>query len=179
MTKFNFCCLCVGAALSLLCCDTCSLAQSGAKPSGPARAVLHFLTDAPSHQTQSIDDALAAFQHRLVRDHKQQFSTLLTKQTVLDAIRSAHQGYEAKRALLRPMLGDYYQKNLALMQQIIKEGAWPKGAYLSAFYQLTDTNGITYQGLGVRLVVLDPQHPGKQLIGSSWPIVDVWYGRIE
>ena len=71
------------------------------------------------------------------------------------------------------------QKNLRLMDRLARGGSWPKGAYFDAFYQLTDVKGVTYDGLGVRLAVPDPQNPKQQLVGSSWPIVDVWYGRFE
>ncbi len=184
MATFTHRCTYAGIILSLLYGHAACLAQSSVKPTGvksssQMRLAANLLPDAPSHQTQSMDDALAAFRHQLARDHKQEFSSLLTKQVVLRAINSAQQGYEANQIMLRAALGQSYQKNIGLMQQITKGGPWPKGAYFSAFYQLQDAKGITYQGLGVRLVVMDPQHPGHELLGSSWPIVDTWYGRIE
>lgn len=184
MMKINLCNVCLATALFLLYCNARSVAQSsvkpiGAKSSSQPRMVSNLLPGAPSQQTQRIDDAILAFRHQLAQDHRQQFSSLLTKQVVLSAISSARQSYEAHKSMLPARLNKDYQMNIGLMQQVTSGGVWPKGAYFSPFYQLTDAKGITYQGLGVRLVIVDPQHPGQQLAGSSWPIVDVWYGRIE
>lgn len=191
MLKPNFRHICVGTVLLLLACNIEVLAKPGGKHNSKVGAVADLLPSGalrpgtsleglPPHPPQSVDEAVAAFQRQLVRDHEEQFSSLLSKQTLLSAIRSAQQNYEEdKPGLQSAFRGNYYQKNVDLMQHITHGGRWPRGAYLSAFYQMTDVKGITYHGIGVRLSVRDPQHPSQQLVGSSWPILDVWYGHGE
>ncbi|HEY3332042.1 MAG TPA: hypothetical protein VGK19_18570 [Capsulimonadaceae bacterium] len=135
------------------------------------------LRGAPTTRTRSLDDALVVLRARLQRDGKGKYLPLVTRPAVLSALWTSAKTYEGDMGNLGPALVPKYKYNVALMRQIAAGGAWPKGSFFDVFYTLHDENGVVYDGIGVRLVVMDTADPDRELIGSSWPIVDVWYGR--
>ena len=137
----------------------------------------------PSYEeAQTLGEALALAKLQLTREDKKQFLPLLSEPAVRQAIRSALASYEAGRSVIAPTASqerqrevfEYFKAVAPTYRQIAETGEWPEGASFTVFYGLGRENGITYQGLGVRLEVATPD---KGFPGFALPIVDVWYGK--
>ena len=62
------------------------------------------------------------------------------------------------------------------LEQIAEDGSWPKRCALSGYYRLQDSRGITYDGLGLRLIVSTPD---AEFQGFALPILMLFYGRFQ
>lgn len=124
-----------------------------------------------------LDVALDELRDKLKQSGKDEFLLLLKPKLVQAGIKKALISYEKKYENNPDKTLEYFETVIKpLFESIADSRVWPPFAEFSAFYALTDQNGVKYEGVGVRLEV---RTPGEDFMGFSLPIVDVWYGRIR
>jgi hypothetical protein len=124
-----------------------------------------------------LDVALDELRDELKQKGKKEFLLLLKPELVQAGIKKALTSYEKLHANNPDKNLEYFEIVIKpLFESIADSRVWPPFAEFSAFYGLTDQNGVKYEGLGVRLQV---RTPGENAMGFSLPVVDVWYGRFQ
>lgn len=128
-------------------------------------------------KVRTLGEAVELARKALREDGKPAYAVLVTENRMREAIRTAIKGYEQKLARdAKDTLGrDHWFLNVKpALVKIADTGEWPGGCYFDGFYGLTESSGLTYDGLGLRLHV---DTPGKRFAGFALPVVDLFFGK--
>ena len=131
---------------------------------------------------KNLTEAIGMYRQQLVKDDHSEYAALISEEKVRAAIGTAIRSYENKLAdsekseeeLARSR--DYFQIVKPIYEQIAEDGSWPKRCALSGYYRLQGRRGVTYDGLGLRLIVSTPD---AEFSGFALPILMLFYGRGE
>jgi hypothetical protein len=125
---------------------------------------------------KTLNDAVEIVQKRLTLDGKPEYAALLTEARLRAAIRTGVAGYEkilVRKEKLKPGSNEYFEKNVKpVCEKIADTGEWPQGCSFFRFYTLK-SEGIAYDGLGLRLSVETPQARSPSF---ALPVLDLYFG---
>lgn len=127
---------------------------------------------------KTLNDALKVMHDQLHKDDKGEYVALLSEERVRHAIRSAISSYEAlmNDGPQTPESKEYFQKKVKPdLLRIVDDDKWMPHCWFNSFYRLKEQpSGLTYEGLGLRIIM---KHDDRK--GFSLPIADLWYGRFR
>lgn len=153
-------------------------------PSGSACAEVppgSDFSEASDYATaKTLKQAIDICKAKLDARGKPEYSALLSEQRVREAIRVGLKSYEVGPNKLKDNPeghAKYFDEVVKpVYLKIAKDGVWPENCHFSYFFALSDKNGVSYDGLGLRLLV---STPGENFHGFGLPVVDLFYGRFN
>jgi len=125
----------------------------------------------------TLADAVKLAQGQLAQDGKREFAALLTEEKVRSAIIASIKRTDAhcKKYEEGVAFNDYWRSVVKpKCLEIVDTDRWPGDCSLDGSYGVIDTNGISYEGLELRLNIKTPsssKYPGFYL-----PVLDLFFG---
>lgn len=114
---------------------------------------------------------------KLREDGKEQFLSIFTEESLKRAILKGIQSWEAAPTDHQKWEGswDYWQSVVKpILIDAVENDIWSEKSTVDIYYEQTDDQGVTYEGLGASL---EMRTPGARYPGFSLAILDLWYGR--